>query len=58
VQNRVLSPYTPTDFLQAGGATLGNRVACYVAQDGSDLYDIVLMQSHLSTIAQELVVLV
>ena len=58
VQNRVLSPYTPTDFLQTGTATLGNRVACYIAQDGSDFYDIVLMQSHLATIAQELVVLV
>jgi hypothetical protein len=58
VQNRVLSPYTPTDLLQTGTAAVGNRVACYVAQDGSDLYDIVLMQSHLASTAQELIPLV
>ncbi|MFO0524436.1 MAG: hypothetical protein ACK515_28945 [bacterium] len=58
VQNRVLSPYTPTDFLQVGTASLGNRMACYVAHDGSDLYDVVLMQSHLANTAQELLPLV
>lgn len=58
VQNRVLSPFTPTDFLQAGAATLGNRMAAYAALDGSDTYDVVLLQSHLSTVAQEMVVLV
>ncbi|MFN7883551.1 MAG: hypothetical protein ACK5PF_11140, partial [bacterium] len=58
VQNRVLSPYTPTDFLQVGTASLGNRMACYVAHDGSDLYDVVLMQSHLANTAQELIPLV
>ena len=58
VQNRVLSPYTPTDFVQGGTAVVGNRVACYVAQDGSDLYDVVLLQSHLSTICQEMIALV
>lgn len=58
VQNRVLVPFAPTDFLQAGTAALGNRVACYVALDGTDTYDTVFLQSHLSTVAQELVVLV
>jgi hypothetical protein len=58
VQNRVLSPYTNTDFIQAGTATLGKRIAAYAALDGTDTYDVVLMQSHLSTISQELVVLV
>lgn len=58
VQNRVLSPFTNTDFIQAGTAASGKRVACYAALDGTDTYDVVLMQSHLSTIAQELVVLV
>ena len=58
VQNRVLSPYTNTDFIQAGTAALGKRVAAYAALDGTDTYDVVMMQSHLSTIAQELVVLV
>jgi hypothetical protein len=58
VQNRVLAPFTPTDFLQAGAATLGKRIACYAALDGNDTYDVVLLNSHLSTVAQEMVVLV
>ena len=57
-QNRVLSPFTPTDFLQAGTAALGKRMCCYAAIDGTDIYDVVLLQSHLSTVAQEMVVLV
>ena len=58
VQNRVLSPFTPTDFLQAGTAALGKRMCCYAAIDGTDIYDVVLLQSHLSTVSQEMVVLV
>lgn len=58
VQNRVMSPYAPTDFLQTGTAAVGNRMAAYAALDGSDTYDVVLLQSHLSTVSQELVVLV
>lgn len=58
VQNRVLSPFTPTDFLQTGTAALGKRIACYAAIDGTDIYDVVLMQSHISTVSQELIVLV
>jgi hypothetical protein len=58
VQNRVLSPFAPTDFLQTGTATLGGRMAAYAALDGNDTYDVVLLQSHLSTVAQEMVVLV
>jgi hypothetical protein len=58
VQNRVLSPFTPTDFLQAGTAALGQRMAAYAAIDGNDTYDVVLLQSHLSTVSQEMVVLV
>ena len=58
VENRVLSVFTPTDFLQSGAAALGNRVACYCAIDGTDTYDTVFLQSHLSTVAQECVVLV
>jgi hypothetical protein len=57
-KNRVLSPYTPTDFLQSGAAAVGGRVAAYAAIDGTDKYDVVLLQSHLSTVSQELVVLV
>jgi len=58
VKNRVLSPYTPTDFIQAGTAATGNRMAAYAALDGTDVYDCVLLQSHLSTLAQEIIPLV
>jgi hypothetical protein len=58
VQNRVLSPYVPTDFVQSGTAVVGNRMAAYCAIDGTDDYDVVFLQSHTSTISQELVVLV
>ena len=58
VQNRVMSPFTPTDFLQAGTAAGAKRIACYAAIDGTDTYDVILLQSHLSTVAQEMVVLV
>ncbi len=58
VKNRVLSPFTATDNIQAGTATLGQRMATYAALDGTDTYDVVLLASHLSTTAQELVVLV
>ena len=58
VQNRVLAPFTPTDFLQSGTAAAGKRMTAYAAIDGNDTYDVLLLQSHLSTIAQEMVVLV
>jgi hypothetical protein len=58
VKNRVLAVFTPTDFLQTGTAAVGNRMAAYCAIDGTDIYDAVFLQSHLSTIPQELVVLV
>lgn len=58
VKNRVLSPFTATDFIQSGTATLGQRMAAYAAIDGTDVYDVVLLQSHASTVAQEMVVLV
>ena len=58
VQNRVLAPFTATDNIQAGTAALGQRMTAYAALDGTDTYDVVLLNSHLSTIAQELVVLV
>lgn len=58
VKNRVLSPYTPTDWIQAGTAAAGGRMAAYAAIDGTDKYDVVLLQAHLSTISQELIPLV
>jgi hypothetical protein len=57
VQNRVLSPFTPTDFIQSGTATTSQRMAAYCAIDGTDTYDVILLQSHLSTVSQEMVVL-
>ncbi len=58
VKNRVLSPHTATDFLQAGTAAIGSRMAAYAAIDGTDKYDVILLQSHLSTVSQELIALV
>ena len=57
-KNRVLSPYVPTDFIQVGVAAQGSRMATYCAIDGTDKYACVLLQSHLSTICQELIPLV
>jgi hypothetical protein len=56
VKNRVLSPYTPTDWLQAGTAAVGDRIAIYAAIDGSEKYTVVLLLAHLSTISHELIV--
>lgn len=58
VQNRVLSPYTPTDEIQSGTAALGNRMAAYAAFDGTDTYDCIFLMSHLAARTQELIVLV
>lgn len=57
-KNRVMSPYTPTDYIQSGTAAVGNRMAAYVAIDGTDRYDVVLALAHLSAVAQELIPLV
>jgi hypothetical protein len=58
VKNRVMSPFTPTDTIQAGAAAVGKRMAAYAAIDGTDEYDVVLLLNHLSTINQELIPLV
>lgn len=58
VKNRVISPYAATDNLQSGTAAGGNRMAAYCAVDTDQNYDVVLLQSHLSTITQELIPLV
>jgi hypothetical protein len=57
-KNRVLSPYTPTDWIQAGTAAAGNRMAAYAALDGTDLYDCVFLQAHTATNAFELIPLI
>lgn len=58
VKNRFMIPYTPTDFIQSGTAANGCRLASVCAIDGSDKYSIVFLQSHLSTICQELIPLI
>jgi hypothetical protein len=57
-KNRVMSPYTPTDFLQSGTAAVGCRMAAYAAIDGTDKYDVVFLLSHATTVSQELIPLV
>ena len=56
VKNRVLASHVPTDWIQAGAAAAGDRVATYTAVDGTDKYTVVFLLAHLSTIAQELIV--
>lgn len=58
VQNRVLSPFTPTVHLQSGTAAVGNRMACYAALDGTDVYDVVFLQAHTAVNAMEMIPLV
>ena len=58
VQNRVMSPYTPTDFIQSGTAATGGRMTTYCAIDTDKNYDVILLQNHLSTLSQELIPLV
>jgi len=57
VKNRVLTPFTPTDWIQAGTAAAGERVAVICAVDGTDKYSVICLLSHLSTIFHECVVL-
>jgi hypothetical protein len=56
--NRVFSPSVSTDFIQAGTAALGARMAAYAVIDGTDKYDCVLLQAMASTICQELIPLI
>lgn len=56
VKNRVLSSQVPTDWIQSGTAAAGDRIATYVAVDGTDDYTVILLMSHLSSISQELIV--
>lgn len=56
VQNRVLQAFTPTDWVQAGGAAVGDRIGTYCAIDGTDKYTMVFLLTHLATNALEIVV--
>jgi hypothetical protein len=57
VKNRVLTPFTPTDWIQAGTAAVGERVAVITAIDGTDKYSCICLLAHLSTIFHECIVL-
>lgn len=56
VKNRILTAETPTDWIQAGTAAAGDRLATYCAIDGTDKYAVVLLIAHLAQIDQELVI--
>lgn len=56
VKNRVMTPVVPTDWIQLGAAAVGDRIATYVAVDGTDKYSVVFLLSHLSNISMELIV--
>lgn len=57
VKNRVLTPFTPTDWIQSGTAAVGERMAVITAIDGTDKYSVVCNLAHLSAIFHECVVL-
>lgn len=55
VQNRVLSPYTPTSQIQTGTAAAWDRLSTYVVlKSDTEKYTGVLLQSHLSANCYEL----
>lgn len=56
VKNRVLQSFTPTDWIQAGTAAVGDRMATLAIIDGSDKYSLVFLLAHLSTISQEIII--
>jgi len=56
VKNGVLTPFTPTDSVQAGTAAVGDRVSTICVIDGDDRYTLVYLLNHLSTFGQEIVV--
>jgi len=56
VKNRVLTVFTPTDWVQTGTAAAGDRLGTVAVIDGADKYTMLLLVNHLSTTAQELIV--
>ena len=56
VKARTLTPFVPTDWVQSGTAAVGDRLATYVAIDGSDKYTILFLLAHTAVICQELIV--
>lgn len=56
VKNRTMTPYTPTEWIQAGTAAVGERLACYPIIDGNDKYTMLFLLTHTSTVAFELLI--
>lgn len=56
VKNRVLMPFTSTDWVQTGTASVGDRLATIAILDGSDKYTMVFLMSHNSALSQEIIV--
>lgn len=56
-KNRGLIPSPATDVIQSGTAAVGGRMASYVALDGTDSYDVILLNTHTATGCQELIIL-
>lgn len=56
VKNRILLPVVATEWIQSGTAAVGDRIATYNFADGSDIYSVVFLLSHLSTVNMELLV--
>jgi hypothetical protein len=56
VKNRVLTAFTPTDWIQTGTAAAGDRLGAICVIDGSDKYTLLVLVAHLTTITQECVV--
>jgi hypothetical protein len=58
VKYRTMTPFSATDYIQAGTAAAGDRIAVAAVIDGSDKYGLLILQSHLQAITQEIIVLV
>lgn len=56
VKNRVLTPATPTDWIQTGSAAVGQRIAAITAIDNTDKYTLLFLQAHASQVCQEMIV--
>lgn len=56
LKNRVLAPFTPTEFLQINAGVVGNRFATYLAINGTEKYTMLFLMSMAAPITQELVV--
>jgi hypothetical protein len=56
VKNRVLTAFTPTDWIQSGTATVGDRLAAVAVIDGSDKYTLLVLQAHTTSVTQECLV--